>query len=148
MCALGSTCTDLGVGALVTKIAFEDQRINKVEKIDQRDLLVISNKSTSIPHIGFVIPNESKDVGGNAFMFLVLTKVVEELVQVSNIQILILQHFKIRGRVFSNWGRKMWSKKVLISTFRNLEDKIHLKGEWNVMTWVLDKLFEFSLVIK
>ena len=42
----------------------------------------------------------------------------------------------------------MWSKKVLISTFRNLEDKIHLKGEWNVMTWVLDKLFEFSLVIK
>ena len=112
------------------------------------DLLVISNKSTSIPHIGFVIPNESKDVGSNAFMFPVLTKVVEELVQVSNIQILILQHFKIRGRVFSNWGRKMWSKKVLISTFRNLEDKIHLKGEWNVMTWVLDKLFEFSLVIK
>ena len=42
----------------------------------------------------------------------------------------------------------MWSKKVLISTFQNLEDKIYLEGEWNVMTWVLDKLFEFSLVIK
>ena len=84
-------------GAHATKIAFEDQRINELEKIDQRDLLVFTSKSTSIPHIDFVIPDESKDVGSNAFMFLVLTKVVEELVQVSNIQILILQHFKIRG---------------------------------------------------
>ena len=66
------------------KIAFEDHRINEVEKINQMDLLVISNKSTSIPHIDFVIPNEFKDVGSNAFMFLVLTKVADELAQVSN----------------------------------------------------------------
>ena len=50
-------------GALATKFAFEDQMINKVEKIDQRDLLVISNRPTSIPHTKFVILNEFKDVG-------------------------------------------------------------------------------------
>ena len=49
-------------GALAIKIAFEDQRIIRVEKIDQRDLLVILNKPTLISHIEFVIPDEFKDV--------------------------------------------------------------------------------------
>ena len=127
------------------QIVFEDQRINEVEKIDQRDFLVISNKHSLISHIEFVISDEFKDVKIKAFLFI---KVVEELVQVSNIQILILQHFKIQGRVFSNWGRRIWCEQVLISMFHNLKDKIHHKGEGNVMNRVLDKLFEFILVIE
>ena len=43
------------------QITFKDQRINAVEKIDQRDL-VISNKPSLISHIEFVIPDEFKDV--------------------------------------------------------------------------------------
>ena len=34
--------------ALAIQIAFEDQRVNEVEKIDQREPLVISNKSSLI----------------------------------------------------------------------------------------------------
>ena len=54
-------------GALATNIAFEDQMINEVEKIDERDLLVILNKPTLISHIEFVIPDEFKDVKINIF---------------------------------------------------------------------------------
>ena len=86
-------------GALAIKIAFEDQRIIRVEKIDKRDLLVILNKPTLISHIEFVIPDEFKDVKINIFLF---TKMIKELVQVSMVQILMLFHFKIQGRVFSN----------------------------------------------
>ena len=67
-------------GAHATKIAFEDQRVNKIEKIDQRDLLVILNKPTLISHIEFVIPDEFKHIKIKAFLF---TKMIEELVQVS-----------------------------------------------------------------
>ena len=38
-------------GALSTKIEFEDQRFNEVEKIDQRNLFMNSNESISISHI-------------------------------------------------------------------------------------------------
>ena len=86
-------------GAFAIKIAFEDQRIIRVEKIDQMDLLVILNKPTLISHIEFVIPDEFKDVKINIFLF---TKMIKELVQMSMVQILMLFHFKIQGRVFSN----------------------------------------------
>ena len=49
-------------GALATNIAFEDQMINEVEKIDERDLLVILNKPTPISHIEFVILDEFKEL--------------------------------------------------------------------------------------
>ena len=84
-------------------------------------------------------------------MFLVLTKVVKELVQVSNVRILIIQYFKIRSQVFFNLGRKIRCEQVSISMSCNLENKIHLKREENVMTLddVLDKLlfelFEFRV---
>lgn len=110
---------------------------------------MISNKLASIPHIEFV--DEFKDVGSKAFMFLVLTKVVKELVQVSNVRILIIQYFKIRSQVFFNLGRKIRCEQVSISMFWNLENKIHLKREGNVITLddVLDKLlfelFEFRV---
>ena len=54
--------------ALAIQIAFEDQRVNEVEKIDQREPLVISNKSSLISHIEFVIPNEFKDVKSRLFL--------------------------------------------------------------------------------
>jgi len=62
------------------QIVFEDQRTNEVEKMDQRDLLVISNKHSLISHVKFVIPDEFKDVKIKAFLF---TKILKELVQVS-----------------------------------------------------------------
>ena len=54
-------------GALAKKIAFEDQRISEVEKINKKDLLMISNKPSLISHIEFVIPDEFKDVKIKAF---------------------------------------------------------------------------------
>ena len=76
------------------QIAFEDQRINEVERIDQRDILVISNKPSLILPIEFVIPGEFKDVKIKAFLF---TKMLKDLVQISMVRILILQLFKVRG---------------------------------------------------
>ena len=74
-------------GALATKFAFEDHRINEVEKIDQRDLLVISNKPCLISQIEFVIPGQLKDMKIKVILF---TKMLKELVQISMVQILIL----------------------------------------------------------
>ena len=85
------------------QIAFKDQRINAEEKIDQRDL-VISNKPSLISHIEFVIPEEFKDVKIKPILF---TKMVKELAQVSMVQILILQLFRIRGQVLSSWKDMM-----------------------------------------
>ena len=73
--------------ALAIRIAFEDQNINEMEKIDQRDLLVISNKPRLISQIKFVIPSEFKDVKIKTFLF---TKMRKELVQISMVRILIL----------------------------------------------------------
>ena len=62
------------------KIVFEDQRISEVEKINQRDLLVISNKPRLILHIEFVIPDKFKDVKIKVYLF---TQMIKELVQIS-----------------------------------------------------------------
>ena len=129
-------------GALATKIAFEDRRIDEVEKKkNQRDLLMMLNKPTLIEQIGFVIPNEFKDVGIKVFLF---TRVVKDIMaQASMVKILIIHHSKIQGQVFSNL-----SVQASISMSSNLKDKIHLEGEWNFMTWVLDKLFQFNSVLE
>ena len=60
--------------ALAIQIAFEDLRINKVEKIDQRDLLMILNKHSLILQIEFVILGEFKDVKIKAFLFTQMLK--------------------------------------------------------------------------
>ena len=129
-------------GALATKIAFEDRRIDEVEKKkNQRDLLMMLNKPTLIEQIGFVIPNEFKDVGIKVFLF---TRVVKDIMaQASMVKILIIHHSKIQGQVFSNL-----SVQASISMSSNRKDKIHLEGEWNFMTWVLDKLFQFNSVLE
>lgn len=51
-----------------------------VEKIDQKDLLMNSNKPTLISRIKFVVPDKFKDVGNKTFLFLLLIEGVEELV--------------------------------------------------------------------
>uniref|UniRef100_A0A2N9I012 TATA-binding protein interacting (TIP20) domain-containing protein n=1 Tax=Fagus sylvatica TaxID=28930 RepID=A0A2N9I012_FAGSY len=58
--------------------------------------------ATLIPHIEFVIPDKFNDVEFKAHLFSVLPTVVSDLKQVLRVRILLLQHFKTRGRVFSN----------------------------------------------
>ena len=60
--------------ALAIQIAFEDLRINKVEKIGQRDLLMILNKRSLILQIEFVILGEFKDVKIKTFLFTQMLK--------------------------------------------------------------------------
>ena len=76
-------------GALSTKIEFEDQRFNEVEKIDQRDLFMNSDELISISHIEFVIPDEFKGMKSKIYLFLVLTEIVKELLQVSMVIIFL-----------------------------------------------------------
>ena len=60
--------------ALAIQIAFEDLRINKVEKMGQRDLLMILNKRSLILQIEFVILSEFKDVKIKTFLFTQMLK--------------------------------------------------------------------------
>ena len=64
--------------------------------------------ATLIPHIEFVIPDKFNDVMEfKAPLFSILSTVVPNLKQVLRVRILLLQHFKTRGRVFSNQGSMM-----------------------------------------
>jgi hypothetical protein len=55
------------------------------------------------PHIEFVIPDKFNDVmESKVSLFSVLPTIVLDLKQVLCIRILLLQHFKTQGRVFSN----------------------------------------------
>ena len=54
--------------APTTQIVFQDKRINEVEKLDQRDLLMILNKPTLILHIDFVILDEFKNMKIKTFL--------------------------------------------------------------------------------
>ena len=60
-----------------------------------------------IPHIDFVIPEEFFMVEFKVFLFSTLPKVIPDLKQVLLVSILILQHFRTQGRVFSNQRRMM-----------------------------------------
>ena len=66
---------------------------------------------TSITHIEFVIPDKFNDVNyvmeSNATLFSILPTVFPDLKQVLLVRILLLQHYKTRGRVFSNQGSMM-----------------------------------------
>ena len=60
--------------APTTQIVFQDKRINEVEKLDQRDLLMILNKRSLILQIEFVILGEFKDVKIKTFLFTQMLK--------------------------------------------------------------------------
>ena len=61
-----------------------------------------------IPHINFVIPEEFDMVEFKIFLFSMLPRVILDFKQVLLVNILILQRFRTRGRVFSNQRRMMW----------------------------------------
>ena len=60
-----------------------------------------------IPHINFVIPEEFDIVEFKIFLFSMLRRVILDFKQVLLVNILILQRFRTRGRVFSNQRRMM-----------------------------------------
>ena len=61
---------------------------------------------TPILHIDFVIPDDVLD--SEASLFSILQTVIPNLKQLLRVRILLLQHFKTQGRVFSNQGSMMW----------------------------------------
>jgi hypothetical protein len=73
--------------------------------------------SSLIPHIEFIIPDKFNDVmESKARLFSVLPTVVPELKQVLCVRLLLLQHYKTRGRVFSN-QRSMMQKQNIYFVF-------------------------------
>ena len=60
-----------------------------------------------IPYIDFVIPEEFDMVEFKIFFFSMLRRVILDFKQVLLVNILILQRFRTRGRVFSNQRRIM-----------------------------------------
>ena len=60
-----------------------------------------------IPHINFVIPEEFDIVEFKIFLFSMLRRVILDFKQVLLVNILILQRFRTRDRVFSNQRRMM-----------------------------------------
>jgi hypothetical protein len=70
--------------------------------------------ATLIPHIEFVIPDKYNDVEFKAPLFSVLPTVVPELElkQVFRVKLLLLQHYKTRGRVFSNQRSMMREQNI------------------------------------
>ena len=68
---------------------------------------------TSIPHIEFVILDKFNEVmESTTSLFSILPTVVPDLKQVLRVKILLLQHYKTRGRVFSNEGSMMREQDV------------------------------------
>ena len=103
------------------------QELIEVRKIETMMLPMTQEKTTLIApmsmHIDFVIPDKFYIEECRNFLSLVLQEAIQELQDMPNTKILILHHFKIRGRVFSH--RCLQDS---ISMSLNLEDKIHLEG--------------------
>ena len=77
------------------------QQVSKDTQLDEVDKVV--SFSSPIAHIEFIIPNKFNDVmESKALLFSVFPTVVPELKQVFRVKLLLLQHYKTRGRVFYN----------------------------------------------
>ena len=88
----------------------EDLPLGEVEEVKTTVLPMVHKVQEEIiliPHIDFVIPNEFNVVEFKVFLFPMLPKVISDWKQVLFVNILILQCFKTRGRVFSNQRRMM-----------------------------------------
>ena len=91
-------------------IVLEDLHPGEVEEVKTTMLPMVHKVQEEIIlilHIDFVIPNEFDVVEFKVFLFTVLPKVISDLKQVLFVNILFLQCFKTRGRVFSNQRRMM-----------------------------------------
>ena len=60
-----------------------------MEKIDQMDLFINLDELISLSHIEFFIPDEFKGMKSKIYLFLVLTEMVKELLQVSMVIIFL-----------------------------------------------------------
>uniref|UniRef100_A0A2N9ES73 Uncharacterized protein n=1 Tax=Fagus sylvatica TaxID=28930 RepID=A0A2N9ES73_FAGSY len=85
----------------------EDTQLDEVDKIATIVLSATEEKThpfaSLIPYIDFVIPDIfSGVVEQQTSLFFMLPKLIPDLKQVLRARIIILQHFKTRGRVFSN----------------------------------------------
>ena len=78
-----------------------------MEKVDNIVLPMVQDKIMLIPHIDFVILEEFDMVEFKVLLFSMLPRVIPNLKQVLLVSILILQHFRTRGQVFSNKRRMM-----------------------------------------
>lgn len=79
--------------------------VHEVEMLDTMVLPIDQDKAilfaTLIPPIHFISPKKFKDmVKQKATLFLVLLKVLQEVVQIRHARVFIIQHFKTRGQVF------------------------------------------------
>ena len=86
---------------------FVEAQLDEGDKIGTMVSSMVKEKtvlfSTLHPHVDFVIPDIFTDVMVPKVLLLsVLLKVIPAFKQASSAQILILPHFKTRGRVFSN----------------------------------------------
>ena len=88
-------------------IVLKDLHLGEVEEVKTTLFPMVQDEIKLIPHIDFVIPNEFDVVEFKVFLFSVLPKVIPDLKQVLLDNILLLQCFKTRGRVFSNQRRMM-----------------------------------------
>ena len=69
--------------------------------------------SSLIPHIEFIIPDKFNDVMESKVpLFSIFPTVVPELKQVFHVRLLLLQHYKTRGRVFSNQRSMMLEQNI------------------------------------
>lgn len=78
-----------------------------------------------------------------ASMFLVLPKVIQNLVQVSDARSCIPQHFKTQDRVFSDQGTMMQDVHILILMMQDSGGKIVIKEEKKI-NWTNPKLYHLE----
>ena len=91
-------------------MVLEDLHLGEVEEVKTTLFPMVhkvQDEIILIPHIDFVILNEFDEVKFKVFLFSMLLKVIPNLKLVLLINILLLQCFKTRGRVFSNQRRMM-----------------------------------------
>ena len=91
-------------------IVLKDLYLGEVEEVKTTlspTVHKVQDEIILIPHFDFVIPNEFDVVEFKVFLFFVLPKAILDLKQVLLVNILLLQCFKTRGRVFSNQRRMM-----------------------------------------
>ena len=95
------------------------QAVNATFKLVVEDSTILDEDvvsfSSLIPHIEFIIPDKFNDVmESKAPLFSFLPTVVLDWMQVLRVKLLLLQHYKTRGRVFSNQGSMMREQNIYL----------------------------------
>ena len=91
-------------------------------------------------HIDFVIPDKFCIEECRNFLSLVLQAAIQELHDMPNLTPKFSSFITLKSEVEYSPIRCLQDS---ISMSLNLEGKIHLEGGGTVITWILNKLFEF-----